>query len=273
MQKNEIIDWFTTHGVRIAVILGLAILTTRLARLAVRRMQARIEGSADLTAEQSLQRRATLGNVLTSVVRVAVWTLAVLMLLGELGVNIGPVVAGAGIAGVAFGFGAQHLVRDLLAGFYMVIEDQYQVGNLVEIQTDPRLVHGRVERVSLRSTWVRTFDGTLNVIPNGAIIFTGNRSRGWARAIVDVPIRRNTNPETIRRELEEVVSGISTEGLPGVFSGPRLLGIERLDDGKTVFRVVAETRPSTRFDVERTLRGVVAGRLEELRSASVGGSR
>jgi moderate conductance mechanosensitive channel len=273
MERSDLFSWLTTHGVRIVAILAFAFLATRLARLAVRRIESRLEGSAELTLEQSLQRRATLGNVLTSVARVAVWSLAVLMLLGEVGVNLAPVVAGAGIAGVAFGFGAQHLVKDVLAGFFMLVENQFQVGNLLEIQTNPRQIHGRVERLSLRSTWLRTFDGTLHVVPNGTIMFIGNRSRGWARAIVDVSLPVDTNPETARRELERVIEEISKQGLPGVMSGPRVLGIERLDDGMATFRVVAETRPSTRFDVERELRRVVARKLEELRSARANGSR
>ncbi|MGH2676416.1 MAG: mechanosensitive ion channel family protein, partial [Actinomycetota bacterium] len=197
-------EWLLSHGVRIAIILAVSFVVLMLARLALRRMQRRLEGAESATQELALQRAATLTQAVTYLIRVVVWTLTVLLLLGEFDINLGPLIAGAGIVGVALGFGAQSLVRDFLSGFFILLENQFGVGDVIEVVIAGQQVTGKVETISLRTTDVRAFDGTRHTIPNGNILMVGNRSRGWARAIVDVSVAYTEDIDRVRGVLEEL---------------------------------------------------------------------
>lgn len=177
----ELPGWVLHRGLPVLVILAVAAVVSAVARFAVRRMQRRIEG-AGAEGERHLLRAATLTHALSSALQAAIWTVAALLALGEAGVNLGPLLAGAGIAGVALGFGAQSLVRDFLSGFFILLEDQFAVGDRVDLAAAGGVVTGTVETLSLRTTSVRGDDGTLHVVPNGNIQLVGNRSRGGARA-------------------------------------------------------------------------------------------
>src|SRR5688500_5507533 len=201
---NEETDWFAEPWVRIAIILATAVLVTLLSRLVVNRFRKRLEGTASVTQELNLQRATTLTGALSAALIIVIWALAILMVLGELGQNIAPLLASAGIAGVALGFGAQTIVKDTLSGFFILLENQFGVGDNVEIQTPSSRVVGRVEALSLRVTSLRAFDGTLHFVPNGNILVASNRSKGWARAIVDVRAAYGEDVEHLRGVLEEL---------------------------------------------------------------------
>jgi small conductance mechanosensitive channel len=173
--------WFEDHGIQIAVTLVVAFTLLTISRLAVHRMQRRLEGAESETQELNLQRSATLAQAVSYLVRIAVWTVTLLLLLGEFGLNVGPLIAGAGIAGVALGFGAQSVVKDFLSGFFFLLEDQFSVGNLVTLNAAGKELEGRVEALSLRITELRDEDGTLHIIPNGNITVVGNKSRTKTR--------------------------------------------------------------------------------------------
>ena len=170
-------EWLLSHGVKVGVILVGAFILLTAARFAVGRMQRRITAAESTKEEANLQRAATLTQAVSYVVRVAVWTVTILLILGEFAINIGPLVAGAGIAGVALGFGAQSIVKDFLSGFFFLLEDQFAVGDLVSVNAAGKELEGRVEAVSLRTTEIRDESGTLQIVPNGNIAVVGNRSR------------------------------------------------------------------------------------------------
>jgi moderate conductance mechanosensitive channel len=258
-------DSLVHHGVKIAVIVALAFLFLVISRLAVRRMQRRLEGVDSVTQELDLQRSATLTQAVSYVVRMVVWTVAVLLVLGELGISLGPLIAGAGIAGVALGFGAQSLVRDYLSGFFMLLENQLGVGDGIELMVSGQMVAGKVEAVSLRTTELRAYDGTLHVVPNGNILLVSNKSKGWARVIVDVHVAFGEDLDRVRSVLEELFAEMrGEERLRGAFfTGPEMLGVERLGSTDVVVRVVGETRPSRRGDLERELRARIRKRFIE----------
>lgn len=257
-------DWFSEHGVRVLATLGVAVVVTVVARLLVRRLRRKLEGVSSVTQELNIQRAATLTGALSAAAVVVIWTLAVLMLLDEV-TNIAPLLASAGVAGVALGFGAQSLVKDGLSGFFILLENQFGVGDVVEIQTTAGPVSGKVESLTLRVTVLRAFDGTLHVVPNGNIQVVSNKSRGWARAIVDVRIAYGEDVERVRRILEELFEEIRRDPVLAewVMDGPSILGIEAMADYALVIRVVAETRPSKRWDAERALRERIARRLDQ----------
>lgn len=258
-------DWLLSHGIRIALILVVSFLALWLARLAVRRMQRRLEGVESATQELNLQRAATVTQALSYVIRFVVLTVALLLVLGEFAINLGPLIAGAGIVGVALGFGAQALVRDFLSGFFILLENQFGVGDVITVNVQGQLVTGKVEALSLRTTDIRSFDGTLHSVPNGNILYTGNKSKGWARAIVDVSVTYGENADRVRGVLDELFEELrSDDDLKGwFFDGPSVLGVERLGQYDVVFRVVAETRPSKKPEVERVLRQRIKQRFDE----------
>jgi small-conductance mechanosensitive channel len=258
-------DWLLSHGIRIALILVVSFLLLWIARTAVRRMQRRLEGVESATQELNLQRAATVTQALSYVIRFIVLTVALLLILGEFAINLGPLIAGAGIVGVALGFGAQALVRDFLSGFFILLENQFGVGDVITVNVQGQLVTGKVEALSLRTTDIRSFDGTLHSVPNGNILYTGNKSKGWARAIVDVSMTYGENADRVRGVLEELFEELRSDNqLKGwFFDGPNVLGVERLGQYDVVLRVVAETRPSKKSEVERVLRQRIKQRFDE----------
>ncbi len=258
-------DWMRNHGVRILVVVALALVVTLLARVAVHRFERKLAGPVDTTQTLGLRRVATLTHALSTATVVVIWAIAFLMVLDQFDVNLAPLLASAGIAGVALGFGAQSLVRDGLSGFFILLENQLGVGDTVDLQTIGGTVSGKVEVLTLRITVVRAFDGTLHTVPNGNITVVSNRSRGWARAIVDVRVAYAQDVDSLREVLDELFQELRVDPTLGdwIREGPTVLGIDSLGADAKVLRIVADTRTSKRVDVERRLREVIAKRLAE----------
>ena len=258
-------EWLLSNGILIGVTILIALVVLWLSRLAVQRMQRRLEGVESATQELDLQRAATVTQALSYVIRVLVWTVTVLLVLGQFGLNIGPLLAGAGIAGVALGFGAQSLVRDFLSGFFILLENQFAVSDVVTINVGGQQVTGKVETVSLRTTELRDFEGTLHIVPNGNVLLVGNRSRGWARAIIDLRLRLKEDVDKVRGILDELFEEVrSDESMSGAFlSGPDVLGVERFGENDVTLRVTAKVRPTRRADLQRELRQRIKRRFDE----------
>jgi small conductance mechanosensitive channel len=255
--------WFEDHGIAIIATLVIAVVLTIVVSLLVRRFRKRLEGSPSLTQELNLQRIATLTGALSTAGLVVIWLVAILLILGELGTPLGPFFASAGVAGVALGFGAQTIVRDTLSGFFILLENQFGVGDVVALQTPGGAFDGKVESLTLRVTSLRAFDGSLHIVPNGNLLVVSNRSRGWARAIVDVRLDYGEDVERVRVILDELFEDFKADTVlrDWIREGPSVLGIERMGDSALVLRIVAETRPSKRYDTERILRERMAARL------------
>jgi moderate conductance mechanosensitive channel len=264
-QQGEGTDWFAEPWVRIVIIFGAAVLVTLASRLVVGRFRRKLEGTASVTQELNLQRATTLTGALSTGLIVVIWVLAILMVLGEFNFNLGPLLASAGVAGVALGFGAQSLVKDTLSGFFILLENQFGVGDNIEIQTPSNRVAGRVESLTLRVTALRAFDGTLHFVPNGNVLVASNRSKGWARAIVDVRTAYDEDVEHLRRVLDELFEELTSDRTLSewIHEAPSVLGVERMGHDALVMRVVADTRPSKVMDVERLLRERITRRLLE----------
>jgi small conductance mechanosensitive channel len=258
-------EWLLSHGVRMLAILAVAVGLLFLSRAVVRRMQRKLEGLDSVTQEYDLRRSYTLTQALSYALRMVVWTVTLLLLLGEFGIALGPLLAGAGIVGVALGFGAQSLVRDFLSGFFILLENQFGVGDIIDISAPGGPVSGKVEDLSLRTTSLRAFDGTLHVVPNGNIQFLGNKSKGWSRAIVDVNVAYGEDLDQVRDILDELFEELreDEETAPLLFSGPTVLGPEQMGDSKVTMRIVADTRPGKKPDLERELRKRIFRRFAE----------
>lgn len=210
--------------------------------------------------ERRRQRAEAIGSVLRSLVTAFVFSIAVLMVLKELGFDLAPLLASAGIAGVALGFGAQSLVKDLIAGLFMLLEDQYGVGDTVDLGE----ATGVVEAVGLRITSVRDGRGVLWYIRNGEIIRVGNKSQGWAMVVVDMPIgfaRMNEATEVMRAAAARVAE--DPELAPDFVDPPEVLGIEQITVDGAVIRTVAKTSAEGQLAISRALRRRLAEALEE----------
>jgi moderate conductance mechanosensitive channel len=257
--------WFDKNGIAVIAIIVIAVAVTLVTSLLAGRFRRRLEGVPSLTQEINLQRAATLTHALSTAIIVSVWTLAFLLVLGRLDLSLAPFLASAGIAGVALGFGAQSIVKDTLSGFFILLENQFGVGDVIQAQSTGGPVSGKVEYLTLRVTALRAFDGTLHIVPNGNIQVVSNKSRGWARAIVDVRVAYGEDVDRVREVLEELFQEIRQDPVlrDWIMEGPSILGVEGLADNAMVFRVVADTRPSKRWDAERRLRERITRRLTE----------
>ena len=211
--------------------------------------------------ERVKQRAGALGAVLRSVASIVIYTVAVIMVLGEFDVSLGPLLAGAGIAGVALGFGAQSLVRDFLSGIFILIEDQYGVGDIVDLGE----ATGTVEEVTLRVTRVRDVRGTLWHVPNGEIRRVGNQSQLWARVILDVEVAYDTEIAKASAVIKAVADELWREGLATapILEEPEIWGVENFGPDAIVLRLAAKTEPGLQWALSRELRGRLKRAFDE----------
>ena len=252
----------------LAILLG-AILVNRLARRAVKRtlrtlhsgpVKERLGGlrrrtPAALLETEEISLRATqrieaLATVLRSIVTAIVWGVAGLLILGEVGIDLAPLLAGAGILGVALGFGSQTLVRDFLTGMFILVEDQFGVGDIVDL--DPG-VAGTVEAVSLRTTRLRAVDGTVWHVPNGEIRRVGNKSQIWSRALLDLEVAYGTDLDHASAVIKAVADEV-WKAHDEVLEEPQVWGVENLGPSGVAIRLVVKTTPSDQWSISRELR-------------------
>jgi small conductance mechanosensitive channel len=196
------------------------------------------------------QRMEALASVLRSLITAAVYAIAIFMILGELGIELGPLLAGAGIIGVALGFGSQTLVRDFLSGMFILIEDQFGVGDIVNLDGE---TSGTVEAVSLRTTRLRAVDGTVWHVPNGEIRRVGNQSQHWSRSLIDVEVAYDTDIEHAQSVIAQVAEELAAEDT-NILEPPEVWGVEALTASGVMIRLVVKTRPSEQYSVSRELR-------------------
>jgi small-conductance mechanosensitive channel len=246
----------------IVLILVIAVVAARAGGRLARRIVNSIGTRSTLyiASPRAEQRMRTIGGVVASLVRVVVWVIAVVYVLELLGFNPIPLVAGASIIGVGLGFGAQTVVRDFLSGFFLLVEDQYGVGDVVTVADK---VSGTIEEVNLRVTRLRGVDGTVWYVPNGDIRTVGNAAKDWARALVDIvlPYAADTSAAlaAIAEESEAFAQDPAWSGV--VLEPPEVWGVEAiLADGLTV-RVAVKTTAAQRHAVARALRGRIGERL------------
>jgi moderate conductance mechanosensitive channel len=210
---------------------------------------------------RSVQRAETIGALLRSIASFSVWVIAGIMILSELGLAIGPIVAGAGIAGIALGFGAQNLVRDFLSGIFMLVEDQYGVGDVI----DAGPASGIVEAVTLRTTRLRDVNGVVWHIPNGTIVRVGNKSQQWSRALLDFDVAYATDVDQAGKLIEETIIDAwkSDKWRDVILEEPQVWGVENLGPDGVTIRVAVKTLPGEQFAVARHLRARVKETFQE----------
>ena len=244
--------WFATHGINIVLILAGSFAVIRVANLAIEHMQFKLSRRHAATDHEWQRRAATLGGILTSLVTTAVGFIAVLMLLRELSFDVVPILTGAGIAGLAIGFGAQNLVRDVISGFFLILEDQVRVGDMARINN----VTGTVEQINLRTIVIRDGEGAVQVFPCGTITGLANLSKVYAFAVVDLKIAYGENFDRVVGTAREVGAAMQQDQIWGaVLLEPlEIVGVESLADGLATFRVKFKTLPLNQAKVANELR-------------------
>jgi small-conductance mechanosensitive channel len=252
---------------RIAFVLLVAFVLRIAAHRVIGRITTRASENADradragsVSRERRNPRASALGSVLSNAASVTIFGIAIVIILGDMGLNLAPVLASAGVLGVAIGFGAQNLVQDFLAGICMLLEDQYGVGDVIAVGD----VTGTVEAVSLRVTRLRDVNGVVWHIRNGAISQTGNESQGWARAIVDFPVSYDRDTSRVRRLMAQTAAQMWREpdwhGV--ILEEPEVWGVQELSTEEFVVRLAARTAPLRQWEVAREIRERVKAALD-----------
>jgi moderate conductance mechanosensitive channel len=249
--------WAITHGVNIIVIATGAFIAVRSANLIIEHLQFKLARSHAASDLEWQRRATTLAGILTSIVTAAVGFVAVLMFLREMSLDVMPILTGAGIAGLAIGFGAQNLVRDVISGFFLILEDQVRIGDIVRING----VAGSIEQINLRTIMLRDAEGAVQVFPNGTITALANLSKQFAYAVVDVKVAYNENMDRVFGTLREVGIGLDQEpGWSPLVLGPlEVSGIVSLDEGRATVRVRQKTLPLNQAKVANELRRRIMG--------------
>lgn len=244
-------DWLLRHGVRILIIIGLAYLVHRLSKALMPRLIERsitIRGRGRRAREELKRRIETLSHIVTQIIAVVVVLIATFMVLSEVEIDITAALAGLGIAGIAVGFGAQYLIRDLIAGFFVFLENQYNVGDVIKIGD----IFGTVEDISLRRTTMRDLDGARHVIPNGEARVVSNYSQEWARAHLNISVAYKEDLDRVmsvmRKTWEEMAA--HPKWSPYMQSKtPWILRVNEFGDSGIVIKLVGGTEPIMQWDV------------------------
>ena len=252
MDTELIWQWFSEHGVAVLGIIFLSGLAYWLLGIITRSLSNRIQ-QLDNEEDSELDKRTeTIFRVVRSTGIVLILSTAVLMVLTEFGVAVTPVLASVGFVGLALGLGAQTLVGDIISGLFILIENQYTVGDAVEING----VSGNVEEMNLRATMVRDLYGTLHIVPNGEIRVVSNKSRDWSRAVVDVGITYDADIDSAAAALNAIGEQmlLDTAVAPLLLETPTVTGVEGLDDWAIRLRILAKTAPGGQWAVMRHMR-------------------
>lgn len=284
----SLIGWIVERPLKILLILVLAWIVRRVTHRGIERLVERLVSDRNLEeknetqgaaaaaisqvvakrlqhlqerSERARQRARTLGALFKSGASATIGAVAIIMVLGEFDVNLGPLIAGAGILGVAIGFGAQSVVRDLLTGIFMLIEDQYGVGDVINTGE----ATGTVESVGLRTTRVRDIEGTLWHVPNGVISRVGNLTQGWSRTVLDIDVSYDTNLDEAMELIKRVADELWHEQLESstIVEEPTLSGVQNLGADGIAIRLVAKTDPAEQWSTARELRKRIKNAMDE----------
>lgn len=258
---NRLWLWLQLHGLSVLLILIGSVIAYFLWKRVIRLLVRRIQSLDDVEDSDLDKRTQTIGNVLHSAGIVVILVTTILMILPEFSIDITPVLASVGIVGLAAGLGAQTLVKDVISGMFILIENQYTVGDVVEIQG----VTGTVEEITLRVTAVRDVTGAIHMIPMGDIRQVANKSRDWSRAIVDVNITYEEDVDEAVKALQTLAQNLleETEFEDTLLEEPFVTGIEGLEDWAVRLRLMVKTVPNAQWDVQRWLRHQIRHEFEQ----------
>jgi small conductance mechanosensitive channel len=250
---NRSLDWAIDHGLKVLLIIAGTYLVLYLIRLLSKRIVAysrKVERDQDQGERE--KRTETLVHIFKTTGKVFIIIIAIFMVMKELGMDITPLLTGAGIAGLALGFGAQSLVKDFLSGFFILIENQFRVGDVIKIGE----FSGVVERISLRTVVLRDLGGNVHVIPNGEVKAVTNMSYEWSRAVVDIGVSYREDVDRVMNILEDVGKSMMEDATlkEVILEKPVVIGINDFGDSQVKLQVLVKTVPLKQWEVGRELR-------------------
>jgi small-conductance mechanosensitive channel len=260
-KMEEIVRWLATHGIRILVILIGASVSTKLVRLVTLRIEKAVEDEDPTTLSEREKRAQTLGKIMRHTWSVLVYVIALMMILKEIGMDIGPILAGAGIAGLAIGFGAQTLVKDIISGFFIMLENNFRVGDVIQVGG----AAGLVERMTLRVTVLRDLEGKVHVIPNGSIDVVTNMTKEWSRVMLDVGVAYKEDVDYVMEVLKEIGDKLYKDpAFSNLIMEPlEILGVDDFGDSAVVIKVIMKTQPLKQWTVGREFRRRIKKTFDE----------
>jgi small conductance mechanosensitive channel len=249
---NLLKEWAYAHLPRIIMIIIGAWIVIRASRLAGRRILVYTEDEDPSTRSEREKRAETLVNIINSTIKIFIYIIACFMILREVGVDIAPLLAGVGIAGLAIGFGAQTLVKDFLTGFFILMENQYRVGDVVKIGDHA----GLVERINMRTTILRDLEGVVHTVPNGEVQSVKNLTHGWSRVVLGIGVAYKEDVDQVIEVLQEVGKKMRGEERYRqlMIEDPQVLGVDNFGESEVTIKMIAKTLPLKQWEVARELR-------------------
>jgi small conductance mechanosensitive channel len=251
-RPEALLHWLLTSGLRIALIILVGYAVIWLSGTLIRRMETEIAKDTAVAFEDRVKRVRTLGGLLQNGIGIAISSAALLMVLRELNVDITPILTGAGIVGLAVGFGAQTLVKDVITGFFLILENQIRVGDVAVING----VNGLVEAINLRTIVLRDLEGAVHIFPNGSIATLSNRTKDYSYAVVDVTVALAEDLDRVSGILRRVGAELADdpEFGPRLLEPLEVLGVDALDTTQATIKVRVKTLPRRQWEVARELR-------------------
>lgn len=259
MQENiskwvdNLVPWLLNHGIKIVFIAFLAyLLNVIIGRIIVRTIRIAVVRDENMSVEAELKREDTLIHIFRGALRVILIVLAILMILQEFGLKIGPILAGAGIVGVAVGFGGQYLIKDIITGLFMILENQYRIGDIVNIDG----TSGVVQDITLRKTTLRDLDGTVHHINHGSIVLVSNLSKDFARVNIQIGIAYDTDLDHLIKVIDRTGTELAEDPVfkEFIISPPKFLRVEEFADSAIVVKILGDTKPLKQWEVAGELR-------------------
>lgn len=252
LNPERLLDWMLASGARIVLIATLAWFLCHMTGTVVRRLEYEAERGAGSDARERAKRIRTLGSLIEYVVAVVTIGVATLMILRELNLDITPVLTGAGILGLAVGFGAQSIVKDFFSGFFLILENQVRVGDVAVVND----VGGMVEAITLRTITLRDMEGTVYIFPNGSITKLANRTKDFSFAVLDVSIGYGEDTDRVTEILRGVGAGLRADAAfsASILDDLQVLGVDRLAESAVILKVIMKTLPLKQWEVARELR-------------------
>jgi small conductance mechanosensitive channel len=248
-------DWaaVATGGVRIVVILVVLWILTRFLRTALTRLERLlIRKEEDALPSGAVKRAETIGRLLRQAVLIALWTLGILMILNQLGIEISPILAGLGVAGLAFGFGAQNLVRDVISGFFFLLENQVRIGDVAVVNG----TGGLVEEINLRTVVLRDLAGVVHVFPNGAVTTLSNMTKDWSAHVFEVGVAYKEDTDRVVEVIKRTAADLKSDSYFSRFiiADAEIFGVDSLADSAVVIKGRIKTAPIKQWEVGREFR-------------------
>jgi len=262
--NGNLVQNLKSNWMDIAIIAGALIVLVVIVSIVRRRLRRVFERKIPKSRMIIRKRTLTLNSVISNIIIIAAVIAALLIIAGELGISVTPILAGAGVAGIVIGFGAQNLIKDIINGVFILFEQWYQVDDIIEVGD----ISGVVERFNLRTTVIRDLEGTVHYIPNGEISVLGNRSNKWSRAVLDVAVHYKEDTDRVAGILEKIFDNFSQDNKykRKLLEKPYIMGdggVSELGDSAVVFKVICKVKPGEQWTIERQLNKRIKDRFDK----------